>query len=514
VLLKNIKPDGKNLRFLSIIFCALCFYHFSFAENAHSNSGQQAPLLMAHYMPWYQTPDVSGYWGWHWTMNHFNPETTDDTGRRDIASHYYPVTGPYDSMDDDILEYQTLLMKLCGINGVIVDWYGNDNYNDYGALNQATGKLFTWCQKAGLLFSLCYEDRTIKIMVENGYIPKSQAITKAQQAFQYVQANWLIDDTFLRINNRPVFLVFGPEYFTSSVDWSTIFSVLPNSPLFFTLDNRLSPIATGAYPWPPMWASKNGILSRTDLDNYLTMFYNRAASWELLVAGAFPGFNDIYKQAGVSAGYGFLDAASGNTLKNTLDKALQNDPDIIQLVTWNDYGEGTIIEPTREFGYQYLEIIQQRKKAVIDTTFSGIPADLELPLQIYNIRKVYKNNPTIQSRLDVIVNLLYNAQTDSATGLLDAIFASATQQNDIYIKNYPNPFLKHTTITFKISNPAWVNLTVYNILGRQVAILLDSHQETGTHFVEWNTTDLPSGVYFIKMKAGNSVQVSKCLHLF
>ena len=77
--------------------------------------------ILVHYMPWYQTPSVSGYWGWHWTMNHFNPDSLDDNGHREIASHFYPLTGPYDSRDDDILEYQALLMKLSGIDGVIVD---------------------------------------------------------------------------------------------------------------------------------------------------------------------------------------------------------------------------------------------------------------------------------------------------------------------------------------------------------------------------------------------------------
>ena len=35
--------------------------------------------ILVHYMPWYQTPSVSGYWGWHWTMNHFNPDSLDVT---------------------------------------------------------------------------------------------------------------------------------------------------------------------------------------------------------------------------------------------------------------------------------------------------------------------------------------------------------------------------------------------------------------------------------------------------
>ena len=126
---------------------------------------------MAHYMPWYQTPSVSGYWGWHWTMEHFDPSKTDENGRPDIASYYLPLTGPYDSSDDAMLEYQVLLMKLSGIDGVIVDWYGMEAFWDYAVLNESTHKLFDYIKKAGLRFAICYEDQTIKHMVDNNHLP-------------------------------------------------------------------------------------------------------------------------------------------------------------------------------------------------------------------------------------------------------------------------------------------------------------------------------------------------------
>src|SRR5687768_13485599 len=72
-------------------------------QFAHAQDDPERPLLMAHYMPWYQTPEVTGYWGWHWTMDHFDPSKTDANGRPEIASHYMPLTGPYDSSDPDLL---------------------------------------------------------------------------------------------------------------------------------------------------------------------------------------------------------------------------------------------------------------------------------------------------------------------------------------------------------------------------------------------------------------------------
>jgi hypothetical protein len=57
--------------------------------SAYGASGSK-PRLMAHYMPWFTTKETSGSWGWHWTMNHFNPDQVDAKGKRQIASHYYP----------------------------------------------------------------------------------------------------------------------------------------------------------------------------------------------------------------------------------------------------------------------------------------------------------------------------------------------------------------------------------------------------------------------------------------
>ena len=104
----------------------------SFAQDA------SRPLIMVHYMPWFQTKAVHGYWGWHWTMDHYDPDVIGQNGERAIASHYYPLTGPYDSDDKNILEYQSLLMKIAGIDGALVDWYGMDSYFDYGVLNEST----------------------------------------------------------------------------------------------------------------------------------------------------------------------------------------------------------------------------------------------------------------------------------------------------------------------------------------------------------------------------------------
>ena len=61
-------------------------------------------LVLTHYMPWYESKAVSGQWGWHWTMNKFQPDKVVQ-GRRELASHYRPLIGAYDSNDPHALEF-------------------------------------------------------------------------------------------------------------------------------------------------------------------------------------------------------------------------------------------------------------------------------------------------------------------------------------------------------------------------------------------------------------------------
>src|SRR5438874_5298375 len=93
----------------SILLAVFCVSLFSF--DPRSSSAASKPV-MVYYMPWYVAKPYSGSWGWHWTMNHFNPDLINASGERQIASWYYPLIGPYDSSDPAVLEYHVLLMKL------------------------------------------------------------------------------------------------------------------------------------------------------------------------------------------------------------------------------------------------------------------------------------------------------------------------------------------------------------------------------------------------------------------
>lgn len=365
--------------------------------------------LLVHYMPWYVAPPYSDRWGWHWTMNHFSPGVLDADGHQAIASHYDPLIGAYDSADPVVLEYHVLLMKLAGIDGVIADWYGMDDYLDYGGINARTLALLGWVRRAGLRFSLCYEDRTIQQEIAGGFILASKAIAHAQETMRYVQARYFQDACYLHWGGQPVLLNFGPQQFKTSGQWSSIFSVLDPGyrPALFTLDNRVSG-AVGAFDWPPMWlsATTGGRLTPAGLEDYLVNFQRTGAAWPAFVSTAFPRFHDIYNEAGVGASYGLLEDHEGDTLRSTLSRSMTNASSMVQLATWNDFGEGTVLEPTKQYGYRDLGIVQDLRRACFNTTFTGTTNDLALAHKLYNLRRQHNTNAVLAAELDRIFTRL------------------------------------------------------------------------------------------------------------
>lgn len=78
-------------------------------------------------------------------------------------------------------------------------------------------------------------------------------------------------------------------------------------------------------------------------------------------------------------------------------------------------------------------------------------------------------------------------------------------------QNYPNPFNPSTKIHYKIAQSEFINLSVYNVLGKEVAVLVNEIQLPGTYSVIFSADNLPGGVYFYKLETQNFTQTSKML---
>ena len=79
-------------------------------------------------------------------------------------------------------------------------------------------------------------------------------------------------------------------------------------------------------------------------------------------------------------------------------------------------------------------------------------------------------------------------------------------------QNFPNPFNPSTSIKYELPRTLHVNLSVYDMLGRQVLVLVNEKKDAGIHEVHFNATNLASGVYFYRIQAGSYVETRKlCL---
>lgn len=77
------------------------------------------------------------------------------------------------------------------------------------------------------------------------------------------------------------------------------------------------------------------------------------------------------------------------------------------------------------------------------------------------------------------------------------------------LSNYPNPFNPSTIIRFTVPEAGHVSLKVFDLLGREIATLLNEERAAGTHRVSFDAGRLPSGVYFYKLESAGKVAIQK-----
>jgi hypothetical protein len=113
--------------------------------------------------------------------------------------------------------------------------------------------------------------------------------------------------------------------------------------------------------------------------------------------------------------------------------------------------------------------------------------------------------------------VLYAASPDSGifkiSTPLEAVKAgTATAPNGPALyQNYPNPFNPMTKIQYSISKLSIVKMKIYDMLGREVATLVNEQRAAGNYAVKWDASNLPSGVYFYQLRAGSFVETKKLL---
>ena len=248
----------------------------------------------------------------------------------------------YNSDDAGQVHSQVEDMISRGINGAISAWYGAGNPNT--SIDSATQLLKTEAEshQGQFQFAIMEDMGALNTAaIANGCDVTDQLIND----LIYVASEYESSPAYMRINNRPVvFFFFVDSYY---IDWNRVSSSIPGNPLliFQGPDGLTRKLSDGGFSWVL-------INSNNPFDPELgaqDTFYQAAmqASGRLVFAAAYKGFNDTLAAWGTNR---VIHQHCGQTWLQTFSEAGKfysgNNPlPAMQIATWNDYEEGTAIEP-------------------------------------------------------------------------------------------------------------------------------------------------------------------------
>ena len=240
----------------------------------------------------------------------------------------------YNSSDAKQIHRQITDMISRGIDGVIVDWYGPNN-----SIDQATKLVMTEAEAhPGFTFAIMVDQGAIKWNSCSGCSPQQALISQ----LQYVEQTYFSSRAYMTLAGRPVVTNFNIDL-SYSINWNDVSASLSTQPAFLFQNNNgfTHVLSEGSYSWVMPTTSDYGM-------GYLKSFYNMGIPLvtEQTVGATYKGFNDTLAAWGSSR---IMGQQCGQTWLQTFSNinGLYNSGQqlsALQLVTWNDYEEGTEIE--------------------------------------------------------------------------------------------------------------------------------------------------------------------------
>jgi hypothetical protein len=365
---------------------------FEFVQSSLMRSTPRGVFVA--FMGDYLTPAVSGNWGaWGaagkgWKPH--DPARRNSGARRDIASCFYPAIGPYDMSDPDVADYHCQLLKMTGIDGI--------------SFNVGLFQHNLWQQKSMRIYVAAMQRYGLKgiIRFENKAYAKTYPVHEEALAAACADMDaWmkLIGPIQYRIAGRPVFMLFSFKLSPKELEtWKTHFPSA-DRPIIITYSShaQYKGVVDGLFGWcglephfltdhlpyrayvTPELARQNEQAERLRAADLLT-----SGQISVYMAGVSPGFDDIGCW-GWGTGPRKVDRDDGRTYAYRWEKTLATNLQLVFIPTWNDWAEGTTIEPSVEYGDQYLRMTREYAARFKSTAASA--GDFLLPIWIYKVRK-------------------------------------------------------------------------------------------------------------------------------
>ncbi len=294
-------------------------------------------LVLAFYYAWYGIPEGplgSGKYK-HWYGPGFTYQGTD-----------HPLMGLYDSWDEKTLKKHMEMAYRNGIDGFVVSWWGQGSYE--ADTVQKMLRIAEDMKKRG-------EDFYITVYYEGyDWMTKDEALSD----LEYILENYTSSDRFLRYRGAPVVFIYSRTIGgLRREDWEEIVEELTSKYgrvllVADTLSGSFAKIfgAMHTYNVCGVFRTLEKILAGSRL-----MALDARRSGVVFVMNVMPGYDDTHIRVP-----GFkVDRMGGKLYEEMWKEVLLIDPDMVVITSWNEWHEGTEIEPSEEYGWKFLELTKK-----------------------------------------------------------------------------------------------------------------------------------------------------------
>jgi glycoprotein endo-alpha-1,2-mannosidase len=307
---------------------------------------------MVFYYPWYGNPAADGqYANWNHPVAVRNEPPRSFPGGEDIGSNFYPSLGCYSANDPEVLRVHMRQLRQAGVGVLCASWWGKDTFTD-----RAFPALFKAAQEAGILINFHLEP-----------FPGRNA-TSTRAAISYLIGKFGGSPACHRLRsreNKPVFFVYD-SYLTPASEWA---SVLRKEGINSIRGTEADAAVFG------LWVKEgeDRFLLEGGFDGFYTYFatdgftfgstvshWPKMADWaranqKVFVPCVAPGYIDtrIRPWNGVNT----RDRAAGSYYDQMWSAALKVSPELVGITSFNEWHEGTQIEPAIQKqipGFSYL----------------------------------------------------------------------------------------------------------------------------------------------------------------
>jgi photosystem II stability/assembly factor-like uncharacterized protein len=245
------------------------------------------------------------------------------------------------------------------------------------------------------------------------------------------------------------------------------------------------------------WFAGAGVIGRTS---------NGGASWSILYSGNGPGWNSIFF---INSTTGWISGEGGQIKKTTnggstwYDQTSGSDFSLNQIL-FIDINNGWAVGANMNWPFTGGTILR--------TTNSGASWTQQLTgitcYSLNGISFIDLNNGWVAGDNGIILHT-----TNGGVSFVEEEEIDEMPTEFLLSQNYPNPFNPSTKIKYSVPQTSQVVIKVFDILGNEIEILVNEEKPAGTFEITWSSANLPSGVYFYQLKAGNYIETKKMLLL-